>query len=190
MALVIQAQKDLAADQDAEVQAMANYTHAKIVFDSAMGRTLEVNHISMKEALDGRVERESFLPADLPAAKPVEVPPMKRRNWRVAAAVWAAAALPCYGQQAPMLERPSMIGPIRSYMAPTVPPVRMTNSNRLYDLIRAGNLYLSLEDALALAIENNLNLEIDRYDAVAAGIGAGTHQRRRSAARRSPQHIA
>ena len=73
MALVIQAQKDLANDQDAEVQAMANYTHAKIFFDSAMGRTLDVNHISMKEAMDGRVERESFLPANLPAAKPVEV---------------------------------------------------------------------------------------------------------------------
>ncbi len=74
VALVIQAQKDLATDQDAEVQAMANYTHAKIFFDSAMGRTLEVNHISMKEALDGHVQRESFLPANLPPAKPVEVP--------------------------------------------------------------------------------------------------------------------
>jgi hypothetical protein len=27
-----------------------------------MGRTLEVNHISMQEALDGRVERESAIP--------------------------------------------------------------------------------------------------------------------------------
>jgi outer membrane protein len=74
VALVIQAQKDLAAAEDAEVQAMANYTHAKIFFDTAMGRTLEVNHISMKEAMDGRVERESSLPANLPSAKPVENP--------------------------------------------------------------------------------------------------------------------
>ncbi len=88
---------------------------------------------------------------------------MKRRNWRIAIALWAAAVLPGYGQQQPLLERPTTIGPIRSYMAPTVPPVRLTNSNRLYSLIRAGNLYLTLEDALALAIENNLNLEIDRY---------------------------
>ena len=63
VALVIQAQKDLATDQDAEVQAMANYTHAKIFFDTAMGRTLEVNHISMQEALDGHVARESSIPA-------------------------------------------------------------------------------------------------------------------------------
>jgi outer membrane protein TolC len=39
----------------------------------------------------------------------------------------------------------------------------MTNSTRLYTLIRAGNLYLTLQDALSLAIENNLNLQIDRY---------------------------
>jgi outer membrane protein len=88
---------------------------------------------------------------------------MKPRNWRVMAAFWVAATLPAYGQELPFVERPNMIGPMRSYMAPTVPPVRLTNSGRLYELIRAGNLYLSLEDALALAIENNLNLEIDRY---------------------------
>ena len=52
---------------------------------------------------------------------------------------------------------------IRPYRTPTVPPVRLSNSTRLGDLIRAGKLYLSVQDALALAIENNLDLEIDRY---------------------------
>ncbi|MGA3079333.1 MAG: TolC family protein [Bryobacteraceae bacterium] len=33
----------------------------------------------------------------------------------------------------------------------------------MHDLIRAGNLYLSQADALALAIENNLDVELDRY---------------------------
>ncbi len=37
------------------------------------------------------------------------------------------------------------------------------NSPRVHDLIRAGNLYLSQADALALAIENNLDVELDRY---------------------------
>lgn len=64
--LVIQAQRDLAADQDAEVQAMANYTHARIAFDLAMGRTLDVNHISMQEAVTGHVARESIVPESLP----------------------------------------------------------------------------------------------------------------------------
>ena len=62
VALVIAAQQDLANDQDGEVQAMANYTHAKIGFDAAMGRVLEVNHISMQEAMRGYVQRESMLP--------------------------------------------------------------------------------------------------------------------------------
>ena len=66
--LVIAAQNDLAADQSAEVQAMANYTHAKIAFDDAIGATLEVNHISMQEAVAGRVARTSMLPANLPPA--------------------------------------------------------------------------------------------------------------------------
>jgi outer membrane protein len=45
----------------------------------------------------------------------------------------------------------------------SVPPVRYENSTRVHDLIRAGNLYLSLQDALALTIENNLDIELQRY---------------------------
>jgi outer membrane protein len=69
-----------------------------------------------------------------------------------------------YAQEVPStVSRPQVMIPIRSYMAPTIAPVRLTNSPRLYTLLRAGNLYLSAEDALALAIENNLGLEIARY---------------------------
>jgi hypothetical protein len=69
VAQVIQAQKDLATGQDSEVQAMANYTHARISFDMAMGRTLDINHISMEEAMAGQVQRESIIPANLPAPR-------------------------------------------------------------------------------------------------------------------------
>jgi outer membrane protein len=72
VANVIQAQKDLAANQDAEVQAMANYTHAKIAYDLALGRTFEVNHISMEEAASGHVQRESSIPDSVPGAKKPE----------------------------------------------------------------------------------------------------------------------
>jgi outer membrane protein len=68
VALVIQAQKDVATAEDGEVQAMANYTHARIFFDQARGRTLQVNHISMEEAVEGRVHRESVIPASVPPA--------------------------------------------------------------------------------------------------------------------------
>jgi hypothetical protein len=66
VALVIQAQKDVATAEDGVVQSMANYTHAKTFFDQAMGRTLAVNHVSMQEAMDGKVRRESVLPPALP----------------------------------------------------------------------------------------------------------------------------
>ena len=45
----------------------------------------------------------------------------------------------------------------------TRPAVRYENSPRVHDLIRAGNIYLSLQDALALAIENNLDIELQSY---------------------------
>jgi outer membrane protein TolC len=63
---VIQDQRDLATTQSSEVQALANYTHARIAFDQALGTTLDVNHVSIDEALKGRISRPSELPSDLP----------------------------------------------------------------------------------------------------------------------------
>jgi outer membrane protein TolC len=40
----------------------------------------------------------------------------------------------------------------------------LTNSPRVEKLIRAGKLYLSLDDAIALAVENNLDVEIQRLN--------------------------
>lgn len=69
IATVVAAQRDLASDQSVEVQSMANYTHAKVAFDEAVGQTLEVNNISMEEAALGRVARESTIPASMPETK-------------------------------------------------------------------------------------------------------------------------
>src|SRR5690242_9570765 len=49
-------------------------------------------------------------------------------------------------------------------VAQTAPRVNFDNSARLHDLLRAGNLYLSVQDALALAIENNLDIELQRFN--------------------------
>ena len=51
----------------------------------------------------------------------------------------------------------------RPYQARSVPPIRLTNSPRLDALIRAGNLYLTAQDVVALAIENNIDVEVQRY---------------------------
>jgi outer membrane protein TolC len=70
----------------------------------------------------------------------------------------------CRAQEGPLVvEKPSGPFVLRPYKQATVPPIRMNNSDRLHGLIRAGKLYLTLQDAIALAIENNLDLEVDRY---------------------------
>ena len=67
-------------------------------------------------------------------------------------------------QQLPLVEKPQAPIGYRSYRGTSVPPVDLANSPRIYRLIHAGSLYLSVQDAIALAIENNLNLEIQRYN--------------------------
>ena len=54
------------------------------------------------------------------------------------------------------------------YRPRQVAPVNLANSNRLESLLRAGRLYLSLEDTIALALENNLDIELQRYGAQVA----------------------
>ena len=63
----------------------------------------------------------------------------------------------------PTLGEAQMGSLLRPYQATPVPAVSFQNSSRIFDLIRAGQLYLSLADAIALALENNLDLELERY---------------------------
>jgi outer membrane protein len=51
----------------------------------------------------------------------------------------------------------------RPYQTRMIESPRLTNSPRLNDLIRAGILYLSARDVVALAIENNIDVEVQRY---------------------------
>src|SRR5262249_54499941 len=72
---------------------------------------------------------------------------------------------PMFGQQVSVAPvRPSGSVFIRPYSPVEVPPVRPGNSPRLADLIRAGNLYLTAQDAVRLALENNLDIEVARYN--------------------------
>src|SRR5580698_10297490 len=77
---------------------------------------------------------------------------------------WACASSQMSAQQSPqVVEKPHVTVLIRPYLPTSVPPVRLTNSGRLHGLIRGGKLYLTVQDTIAVAIENNLDLEIDRY---------------------------
>ncbi len=62
-----------------------------------------------------------------------------------------------------VIQLPHSHNPFRAYLPATVPEPDLSNSPRLDQLIRNGKLYLSLRDAIALALENNLDLAIARY---------------------------
>ena len=53
---------------------------------------------------------------------------------------------------------------IRPYLPAAIPDIRTSNSTRLQSLVRAGAIYLTAQDAIALAIENNIDLEVARYN--------------------------
>jgi outer membrane protein TolC len=62
------------------------------------------------------------------------------------------------------LEMQKSRSPFNAYSPETVPEPSLANSPRLLELIRDGKLYLSLKDAIDLALENNLDLAIARYN--------------------------
>jgi len=75
------------------------------------------------------------------------------------------AAPPSFAQQPLPQERPRWYsGVTQPYQARPLAPVNVSNTSRIDALLRAGNLYLSLSDAIALALENNLDVEIQRYE--------------------------
>ncbi len=62
------------------------------------------------------------------------------------------------------LEMPKSHNPLDAYMPDSVPEPLLSNSSRLDQVIRDGKLYLSLKDAIDLALEDNLDLAIARYN--------------------------
>ena len=54
--------------------------------------------------------------------------------------------------------------PINIYRPTAIGEASFVNSVRLTDLVKDGKIYLSLSDAIALAIENNYDIAIARYD--------------------------
>jgi len=56
---------------------------------------------------------------------------------------------------------PNLVAP---YLSHKVPEPRFSNTGRIESLLKDGKLMLSLSDAVSLALENNLDLEIARYN--------------------------
>jgi outer membrane protein len=78
-----------------------------------------------------------------------------------------ALALPGFAQKGGLYsgENHGIIGWFsNNYQTHPIAQTSYADSLRLEKLMRAGNIYLSLRDAIALALENNLDLEYARYN--------------------------
>ena len=87
-------------------------------------------------------------------------------------------SLPVLNYAKPVSHFPNPIAP---YVSRHVAPPNLANTARIDSLMRDGKLYLSLSDAIALALENNLDIAIARYnlniadtDVLRARAGAAT----------------
>jgi outer membrane protein TolC len=62
---VILVQRDLITAQGTELRALANLQEAKANYERALGRSLEVNHVTIADAKTGQVEHETLIPGTL-----------------------------------------------------------------------------------------------------------------------------
>jgi outer membrane protein TolC len=83
----------------------------------------------------------------------------------------ALAGASGFAQEAPApaapalrLDIPHSDNPLNTYRATLVPQPNLANSARIDSLVQNGVLELSLKDAISLALENNLDLAIARYN--------------------------
>jgi outer membrane protein TolC len=63
-----------------------------------------------------------------------------------------------------LMGMPKSTNPFHAYTSTEVPPPQLTNSSLLGQLISDGKLHLSLQDAIKLALEDNLDIAIARYN--------------------------
>jgi len=75
--------------------------------------------------------------------------------------LWAQT--PSVSPSSPPAGGGTVSGLSRSYRVGALPAAKFKNSDRFSALIKDGKLYLSLQDVIALALENNLDIELERY---------------------------
>ncbi len=61
-------------------------------------------------------------------------------------------------------ERRYFPNPLAPYTPTTAPSANFMNSPRLEDIVKGGKIYLSLSDAILLALENNFDIAIQRFN--------------------------
>src|SRR4051812_27431100 len=90
------------------------------------------------------------------------------RSWTRVLGAWALLGSFLFSQEVGVVDygkpRTYFPNPVGPYIGRGVTAPSLANSTRLNDLIKEGKLMLSLDDAIALALENNLDLAISRYN--------------------------
>src|SRR5215472_18724660 len=110
-------------------------------------------------AITVSAQTQNPTPSTPPALENTQAPnPTVPRPATVTANAQAAIQTPAN------LRMPHTWEPFGAYKSSTVPEATLTNSPRLDQLIRDGKLYISLKDAIALAIEDNLDVAIACYN--------------------------
>lgn len=99
---------------------------------------------------------------DLRAIRPLQIQPPQPAAPSSTVQQVQADGTHARGEAAPAVHN-SPLHPFVSYHVPHIPALTAASTSRLAGLVRDGKLYLSLHDALALAIENNLDVEVGRY---------------------------
>jgi outer membrane protein TolC len=93
-----------------------------------------------------------------PPASQTTAPPAIGQQFQQAQQQNFAPPVPFY---VPM---PHSHNPLAPYRPSKAPELNLSNSPRLANLIRDGKIYISLHDAISVAIENNLDLAYFRYN--------------------------
>jgi outer membrane protein TolC len=123
---------------------------------------------SQAQAQNPGPNQQSQTPA--PSTQTVPEAPLPATNGATAVPVSLAQQIQQVRQQSFAPPRPFHVPmphshkPFAPYMPSTAPELDLSNSPRLQNLIRDGKIYLSLRDAIAVAIENNLDLAYFRYN--------------------------
>ena len=91
-------------------------------------------------------------------------PTTRSARWLLVSLVFLCSVASAQVSTPVTLQMPQSHNPLGPYSPSQVAAPTLTNSARLQQLIRDGKLQLSLKDAIDLALENNLDLAIARYN--------------------------
>jgi outer membrane protein len=113
-------------------------------------REAAVIAVSATLAISGWAQTtQSSAPTELPPAPQASAPPAPEQHY----------AEVDYSK--PRSQFPNVIQP---YLPAPVPPPNLSNTKRIDQLIQDGKIMLSLNDAVALTLENNLDIVLARYN--------------------------